>query len=494
MYFDEHSNIGQNEIKQSQSKKIGRNDLCRCGSGKKYKKCCLDKDETETSKKRMGDYYEQMRMEDHLTKSQIATRKALDWISNNYPRLVEQAGEHLVGYHSFKETVDVLEKMGPGIGESMMSQFQNEYALLDYVDEELDETLLERFLKTEAGAIDEEERQSLIAKLNSRKTLYEVQEIVKDKGVWLKDYFSKEKFWVKERAGTHSFHKWDIIFARVETYIGDERCITGAVISFPRNAFGYLDELKKQYDEDIKLFSNIPEMELFNFRILLTPMIFQYWVEYYVSDKKELVNKDGDNLIFFEQKAEITDYDSLVSYFNNHKLLRLTWNEEKEKVYSWLDQEKSIIASFYVKKRTVKLEVNSLERMKKVQEIFLLDLKAWTKNWKQTEKRMSGAQAGGAGNGKIKVESKFISFNKEKLSKQEEKKLLDVMMQNYYDKWIDMPIPALEGNSPQQARKDARLCEKLITILKTMENHGSHNKNAPPFDMKRIKRKLNLDF
>ena len=23
-----------------QSKKIGRNDLCRCGSGKKFKKCC----------------------------------------------------------------------------------------------------------------------------------------------------------------------------------------------------------------------------------------------------------------------------------------------------------------------------------------------------------------------------------------------------------------------------------------------------------------------
>ena len=24
-------------------KKIGRNDLCSCGSGKKYKKCCINK-------------------------------------------------------------------------------------------------------------------------------------------------------------------------------------------------------------------------------------------------------------------------------------------------------------------------------------------------------------------------------------------------------------------------------------------------------------------
>ena len=28
------------------SEKVGRNDPCHCGSGKKYKKCCMAKDET----------------------------------------------------------------------------------------------------------------------------------------------------------------------------------------------------------------------------------------------------------------------------------------------------------------------------------------------------------------------------------------------------------------------------------------------------------------
>ena len=32
------------EEKQIKEKKIGRNDPCPCGSGKKYKKCCLRKD------------------------------------------------------------------------------------------------------------------------------------------------------------------------------------------------------------------------------------------------------------------------------------------------------------------------------------------------------------------------------------------------------------------------------------------------------------------
>jgi hypothetical protein len=34
------------------SKTLGRNDPCRCGSGKKYKQCCLDKDEAAARKSR----------------------------------------------------------------------------------------------------------------------------------------------------------------------------------------------------------------------------------------------------------------------------------------------------------------------------------------------------------------------------------------------------------------------------------------------------------
>lgn len=31
------------------AKKVGRNEQCPCGSGKKYKKCCLEKDRAATS-------------------------------------------------------------------------------------------------------------------------------------------------------------------------------------------------------------------------------------------------------------------------------------------------------------------------------------------------------------------------------------------------------------------------------------------------------------
>ncbi|MBI2176025.1 SEC-C domain-containing protein [Candidatus Woesearchaeota archaeon] len=39
-------------------RKLGRNDPCHCGSGTKYKKCCLDNDLKETgSPRKVATYY-----------------------------------------------------------------------------------------------------------------------------------------------------------------------------------------------------------------------------------------------------------------------------------------------------------------------------------------------------------------------------------------------------------------------------------------------------
>ena len=36
--------------------KVGRNDPCPCGSGKKYKKCCIDKPVPETAQYSLSRY------------------------------------------------------------------------------------------------------------------------------------------------------------------------------------------------------------------------------------------------------------------------------------------------------------------------------------------------------------------------------------------------------------------------------------------------------
>lgn len=150
-----------------------------------------------------------------------------------------------------------------------MDQLVNEYALLDYEDQSLGQTLLPQFLE-------QPELETLLAQLNSYQTLYEVQTVVPGHGIWLKDDFSGEKFYAREISGTKTMKKWDIIFARIENFDSENgSAIAGAVVSFPREADVYLNNLKDQYREYQKLFRPGSEEWLFNFRHLMTPMIFQ---------------------------------------------------------------------------------------------------------------------------------------------------------------------------------------------------------------------------
>ena len=67
------------------SEKIGRNDPCRCGSGKKYKRCCLPGDDSNTSFDR----------EDTLLQGASGQRSTASASSGRFERLLDRAGEAL---------------------------------------------------------------------------------------------------------------------------------------------------------------------------------------------------------------------------------------------------------------------------------------------------------------------------------------------------------------------------------------------------------------
>lgn len=65
--------------------KPGRNDKCHCGSGKKYKKCCLDKDlEQERAKSNPREYENKLLFEDESDLKQIPDDQSLDDLSVTY--------------------------------------------------------------------------------------------------------------------------------------------------------------------------------------------------------------------------------------------------------------------------------------------------------------------------------------------------------------------------------------------------------------------------
>jgi tetratricopeptide (TPR) repeat protein len=95
--------------------KIGRNDPCPCGSGKKYKKCCLDK-APPTSQPQQQAHPEDERAQLLAEKDLYEDSLRLDKLSNSVVDLIAQkrldealaACEQL--HHDYPEVIDWLER------------------------------------------------------------------------------------------------------------------------------------------------------------------------------------------------------------------------------------------------------------------------------------------------------------------------------------------------------------------------------------------------
>jgi tetratricopeptide (TPR) repeat protein len=95
--------------------KIGRNDLCPCGSGKKYKKCCLASDEAAAraaelaavAAPSLADYLQEQDELDELTE---ASNAVVDMVQAGDLNAAEQAAHELLA--RFPDVHDGYDRLG----------------------------------------------------------------------------------------------------------------------------------------------------------------------------------------------------------------------------------------------------------------------------------------------------------------------------------------------------------------------------------------------
>ncbi|WP_054957004.1 SEC-C metal-binding domain-containing protein [Paenibacillus dakarensis] len=87
--------------------KIGRNDACHCGSGKKYKKCCLEKDrKAERQPHHIEPSHEEkqalLKAPSNITEF-MATLNNMKWDNESYRQLAEELFPQLYNDYEHKE-------------------------------------------------------------------------------------------------------------------------------------------------------------------------------------------------------------------------------------------------------------------------------------------------------------------------------------------------------------------------------------------------------
>jgi hypothetical protein len=161
---------------------------------------------------------------------------------------------------------------------------------------------------------------------------------------------------------------------------------------------------------------------------------------------------------------------------------------EKGNVFMWLDRsEKALVfGRIEVKGEELILETNSKERLEKGKAIILNGIGDSVVHKKDEFQDIM-----------TMIESmKDLPVQKPKsgIPKELEQELYTKVMHEEYEKWFNEQIPALGGKTPIEAVKTKAGKQKVIEILKSIENDEEHNKRdgKPHFDPSWMWERLNL--
>ncbi len=273
-------------------KKLGRNDPCPCGSGKKYKQCCLRAAETQKA-------YDQAE----------AGPKAIQWLFAKYRQTVYDAlDEGFFGDlddDEYAQLQELPEDVYAGIMVNAM-----EWLLADgFITLKDQEHRVSELLLGRGGPLfSAEQRQwiKLLATMPLR--LYEIVDVRQGAGMTLKDVIVPERplVIVQEKSGSQQANQYDLIAARILP-VKDHFELSGAIYSFPRHrSWNVLKELNDELegvDQDSLLAKEI------------TSVIIPYhWLQLFVGsfEMPQLIDHvTGEPMLFVTDHYRVQDWDAL---------------------------------------------------------------------------------------------------------------------------------------------------------------------------------------
>ena len=477
----------------------GRNDPCPCGSGKKYKKCCLAKDEAL----RRGEPSASSRASEDLSgKFRLPTASAeeQDWGFTLRER--ESAIEKLFRFASrreFKEDWDIAYAIFAGAGlvtapeERIDEAMESDVAQINFnswvlYDMNLDEgqSIANLFLQRRGHDLSIGERTYIEKALAAHFRLYEILEVHPDEGFTLRDLANGETHRIHEKMATHFLVQWDVVAMRLMDYGGGYVCIDVGIIPFPRadkeSLLKEMARLKKQIEA--------PTEVLFFKRVV--PMLNHLWLKQTLNPQMpKLLTAEGDPMLFTEVHFDVTDTSALRRSLDAADDL----DREEENAWGWSQPHPEgglrSLGRIVLQSNRLTLEANSKERGERGRE-YLEWLAGHVLTHRATEHQTveQALKERKAAGKRPEPESGIPD-----LSPEEERQIILQYLDDHYHKWPDMPLPALKGKTPRQAAAKPRSRPKVVDLLKQLEHNEALGAlhDVPAYDFTWLWEELGID-
>jgi hypothetical protein len=425
--------------------KVGRNDPCPCGSGKKYKNCCLSKTYTEIGR------------EDSIRKSLV--QALIAFFEKNYKYTMEDA--HFIFWDEFNPN-EYLE------GTSLDIAYQNflEWVVFDYlIDEDNDKTLIDFYMENNRK-LSLDEHKVLTMMKNSVISLYEVQEVFPEKGLLLKDLLMGGEYDVKERAATRSLRKWDIFATRL-LLVDSNYIMSGSVYPYSlKQKERIFDDIQSEF-EDYK--QEYPDASMDVFLKYNSENFNFYWHDMIQNPPSiKLHTTSGEPMLISNAIFEIKNKEAVVN-----GLQKIKGFEQGKDDFIWYDKRNkegsaTVLGRVEIKDNKLILESNSKKRLEKGKKLILEALSDVVAHKADTFQDPMEAMKS--------FKESSPKKPKNDLPMEIQQQVYTQFMQKHSEKWLKDKIPALDGRTPMQAVKTEEGRKKVTELLKSIENSEEHNK------------------
>lgn len=332
---------------------VGRNELCPCGSGKKYKKCCLLKDEKiEISKNKIG-----------------YSKKQYDSIMKNVMEFAEKEE-----YSPYKSRCEI----DFGINTYQLEHTVNTYYLTNYKYNKQSSIMMDYFNRYKNSL--NKNQTSIIEKvLNSYMSLYQIKEKNIDK-ILLKDIILNENIYVEDLALFKDFEVGDYALARIIN-VEDINLLLDRTIKVNEvHKENIKSILEDRYKETRKKVKSKKQNLINNIKFMYKKLIEIYMEEIKLIEEKILSKKyenclSEENLLVLNKNIENKKQKIISNDLNNEIILVSKASEEK------IIEEKPLLDNI-VEEKNIEIKKESKQTKARLAE------KSNYKNKKQIDSRL----------------------------------------------------------------------------------------------------------
>ncbi|MFQ5790172.1 MAG: SEC-C metal-binding domain-containing protein [Acidobacteriota bacterium] len=429
------------------SRKPSRNDPCPCGSGNKYKKCCLLREEEAERQSRLANE---------------AVGKAVHWLHTRLPEELSAAIDFDYCAALTDEEREELRELPEGLFE-MFQLNSTEWVLAEGAlgpdgPEHEPIPFMELILGEQGPELDASERHYLTLLATEPLDLYEAVDVKAGEGLWLRSTLAPKpkKTWVRERSGSRTLRKGDILAARLLPL--HPPILSGAVYAFARPQYlelrGMISDLKRGEQGRVAPHS-------------LSECVIAKWLQVLVGRPPRIVDAStGDSILLTNLHYRIVDWDRLV------EALRGQPDVAREEEDAWVRfddpaaEPKRIVCALRRKGRRLEVFARTAA-LADAAESWLseiagdaLEKKAREVSdprhlWRPQHRREHAATSSN-------------DFTRS-LSFEERSNLYRQIYRQMYAKWADEPIPMLHGSTPREAIRSEAGRREVVELLRSYE-------------------------